>query len=328
MNQKVSRFNIIYFSLFVLLPLIIYSAMIFAGWYYWILELLIAGGIVFLLYNLFAYKIISKIQRYTNEKQLNDMGFIQNFAYNEKTSNLYIDLNTSRVAMFFFFNPKLQFVSPEVFSKFKIRDFKSGVGVFAGTKNVAFDFKIEDSRFRFYTFTSNARWKMTSNYVVDAISEAEEVISFFEESKQKKAELAKNTTIVKENLSHDKPILTEKSTTAEENESKNETELAKLSTVQDVEIKPSQVSIKSQKTETLPELKENSDSTQTNKAQTKLKMPTNSQETPEQTPVLDELPKLDKLPTQNATTQTTELPVLDKLPTHEEENTKEKALIS
>ncbi len=180
MKQKVSKFNIIYFSTIVLLPLLLSVALIFAGWYYWILELLITGGVIFLLYHCFGFGIIAKIQRRINEKKLNEMGFVQNYAYNEKTSNLYIDVNSGKIAMFFFFNPQIQFVEPESLSNFKVRDFKSGVGVFAGTKCVAFDFKIENHRFRFRTFTSNARWKMDSNYVVDAIEEAEEVIYFFE----------------------------------------------------------------------------------------------------------------------------------------------------
>ncbi len=96
------------------------------------------------------------------------------YTFNGRGSTVIVDVERSQVGLVFFWNPMAVFIIPaNRIDKVWVDDGRHGAGFMEGSSQVSFLFRVDGVTVRVYTFTSNKRWRMDSDYILTGISKAD-----------------------------------------------------------------------------------------------------------------------------------------------------------
>lgn len=131
-------------------------------------------------------KIIFNQKKKKFAKELDADGFVRNQTFSGKGTEVIVDAKNGKIALLFFWNPFASYVvSAKRVEKAWVDDGRSGSGILEGSSCVSFIFTIDGIKIKVYTFTSNQRWKMNSNYILTGVSKADMMVKVIEEAKSK-----------------------------------------------------------------------------------------------------------------------------------------------
>lgn len=106
--------------------------------------------------------------------ELETNGFTPNHTFNADGCTVSVDLNRGKIALLFRWNPTKAYIRPaSALSNVRVDDGRHGAGILAGSSRVSFLFTVDGASIRVNTFTSNRRWQMNSDYIVNGVSKAE-----------------------------------------------------------------------------------------------------------------------------------------------------------
>lgn len=188
-NVKVKKINVLYLLGYIFLPMII-CAICFEASYLFFPEgtmaviLLMGPSILSFVWWVFGGRFIYNHKRKELEKKLDENGFKRIQTFYGSGNMVVVDSENYKIAMLFFWNPFESYILPtNRISKAWTDDGKSGAGFMAGSSRVSFLFKIDEVTVRVNTFTSNQRWRMDSNYILEGISKADMMVEILEKAK-------------------------------------------------------------------------------------------------------------------------------------------------
>ena len=120
------------------------------------------------------------------DKAMDAQGFVRNQTFNGRGCTVCVDLDQGVLGLVFFWNPFRQYVIPASrVGKVWVDDGGHGNGVMRGSSQVSFLFQVDSAKVRVYTFTSNRRWRMDSDYILTGISKADKMVAVLEAAKSK-----------------------------------------------------------------------------------------------------------------------------------------------
>lgn len=121
-----------------------------------------------------------KVYDKTKEKKLAELdsqGFTRNHTFNADGCTVMVDLNKGQIAVLFRWNPGKVYVRPaNQITKVWVDDGRGGAGFLEGSSRVSFLFTVDGMTIRVNTFTSNKRWRMDSDYILNGISKADVMV--------------------------------------------------------------------------------------------------------------------------------------------------------
>lgn len=189
---KVKRVNILYMLGYIVGPIILLFLLAFLSVTMFkgndkigtILSI-IAFALVMGWYCWFAPRLYRKLVK-KFESELDAEGFVRNQTFTSKNMTVIVDTVNGRIAMIFYWNPFKKYVfSAKQIDKAWVDDGRGGSGFMEGSSYVRFCFTIGNKKFKVYTFTSNQRHRMDSNYILDGISKADLMVKVLEEAKNR-----------------------------------------------------------------------------------------------------------------------------------------------
>lgn len=131
-------------------------------------------------------KTLYNKQKKKLEKELDASGFIRNHTFNANTCQVIVDVNHGKIALLFFWNPFKSYVLPASrISRVWVDDGRGGKGFMEGSSQVSFLMMVDGVKIRVYTFTSNRRWRMDSNYILTGISKADMMVKALETARSR-----------------------------------------------------------------------------------------------------------------------------------------------
>lgn len=190
-NKKVKKVNIIYLLSYIFVPVLICGVCFAISANYFekgnmAVILIMCPTFITFMWWVFAGKMIYKKNQKKFEKKLEEKGFVRNHTFYGTGCTVVIDVENGDIAILFFWNPFEPFILPaNRITKTWVDDGKSGVGIFEGSGRVSFLFKIDNTKIRVNTFTSNTRWRMDSEYILTGISKADMMVEVLEEARKK-----------------------------------------------------------------------------------------------------------------------------------------------
>ncbi len=121
------------------------------------------------------------------EDEFEDNGYKRNQTFYGRGSTVIVDVKKGQLGLIFFWNPFETFIIPaKRITKTWVDDGCKGAGFMKGSSYVCFLFTIDDNvKVKVYTFTSNQRWRMDSDHILNGISKAEMMVEVLEEAKKK-----------------------------------------------------------------------------------------------------------------------------------------------
>ena len=120
------------------------------------------------------------------DKAMDAQGLVRNQTFNGRGCTVCVDLNQGVLGLVFFWNPFCQYILPASrVGKAWVDDGGHGKGVMRGSSQVSFLFQVDEVKVRVYTFTSNRRWRMDSDYILTGISKADKMVAVLEAAKSK-----------------------------------------------------------------------------------------------------------------------------------------------
>ena len=142
--------------------------------------------IVAVLFYIVAGRLFYKAGVKKMEKAMDSQGLTRNQTFNGRGCTVCVDLNKGMLGLAFFWNPFRQYIIPASrVDKARVDDGGHGKGVMRGSSQVSFLFQVDAVTVRVYTFTSNRRWRMDSDYILTGISKADKMVAVLEAAKSK-----------------------------------------------------------------------------------------------------------------------------------------------
>lgn len=191
-SQKVKKINLLYLLGYILVPI---AVIVLCGWLGYIFcpdggpmapVLFMGPTFVSAIWWIFGGSMIYKNKKKAMEKDLDAKGFVRNQTFNGKTCTLIVDEINGQIALIFFWNPFESFILPASrISKTWVDDGAHGKGFMEGSSQVSFLFIVDGVKIRIYTFTSNKRWRMDSDYILTGISKADMMVKVLEAARAK-----------------------------------------------------------------------------------------------------------------------------------------------
>lgn len=119
------------------------------------------------------------------ETAMDAQGLTRNQTFSGRGCTVVVDLNKGMLGLAFFWNPAQQYIIPASrITKAWVDDGCHGAGVMKGSSQVSFLFTVDGAvTVRVYTFTSNRRWRMDSDYILTGISKADKMVEVLEAAK-------------------------------------------------------------------------------------------------------------------------------------------------
>ena len=120
------------------------------------------------------------------EQAMDAQGLVRNQTFNGRGCTVCVDLNKGMLGLAFFWNPFKPYIIPASrVVKAWVDDGGHGSGIMRGSSQVSFLFQLDEVKVRVYTFTSNRRWRMDSDYILTGISKADKMVEVLESAKSK-----------------------------------------------------------------------------------------------------------------------------------------------
>lgn len=190
-NKKIKKVNLLYLISYIMIPIIICAICFYISYLFFpkgtgaVILLMVPPALSFIWW-FFGGEILYKQKRKAFEKELDEKGFARNQTFYTRGKTVIINTEEGKIGLLFFFNPFESFiVDAKRVEKAWVDDGKTGIGFMEGSSQVSFLFKIDNIKIRVYTFTSNQRFRMDSNYILTGISKADLMVKAIEEAKGK-----------------------------------------------------------------------------------------------------------------------------------------------
>lgn len=188
-GKSVKKINVVYLLCYIFFPLLICAVCYLLSAVYYPIGtmaavLIMTPTILSVLWWSFGGKCIYNLKKKGFEKKLSQDGFICNYTFYGRGCMVAIDADDGEIGLLFFWNPFHHHILPaNRISKIWVNDGRSGKGFMEGSSQVSFNFIIDNIKVRVYTFVSNKRWKMDSNYIVNGVAKANKAVSMLEEAR-------------------------------------------------------------------------------------------------------------------------------------------------
>lgn len=188
-NSKVKKINYLYLIGYIIVPIAVCAICFEASYLFFpdgvmAVILLMGPSILSFIWWVFGGKFIYNQKRKELEKKLDETGFKRMQTFYGTGNMVSVDSENGKIAILFFWNPFESYILPTSrISKAWTDDGKSGAGFMAGSSRVSFLFIIDDIKVRVNTFTSNQRWRMDSDYILEGISKADMMVEVLEKAK-------------------------------------------------------------------------------------------------------------------------------------------------
>lgn len=190
-NKKIKKVNLLYLLGYIFLPMVICAICFYISYLFFpkgtgaVILLMVPPALSFIWW-FFGGSIFYKQKRKAFERELDDKKFARNHTFYTKGKTVIINNEEGKIGLLFFWNPFESFiVDASRVEKAWVDDGKMGVGFMEGSSQVSFLFKIDNIKIRVYTFTSNQRFRMDSDYILTGISKADLMVKAIEEAKAK-----------------------------------------------------------------------------------------------------------------------------------------------
>lgn len=191
--EKVQKKNMGYLLGYILGPIAIVAVSFFIGY-----KLFPDGGagavvcfmvepILAVVWYLFAGKAFYKSGVKKLEAAMDAQGLFRNQTFNGRGCTVIVDLDKGMLGLAFYWNPFKQYIIPaNRITKIWVDDGCHGAGVMKGSSQVSFLFTVDGTvTVRVYTFSSNRRWRMDSDYILTGISKADKMAEVLETAKSR-----------------------------------------------------------------------------------------------------------------------------------------------
>ncbi len=188
-NEKIKKINWLYFGGYIILPiLVIVLGIALTAW-----NVFPAGGLGTILFAIFLFgpvvfwsiggSMIFKKQNKKMEQELDSRNFHRDHTFNGKGVGVVVDSKDKKVALKFFWNPFEKFIiDAKKVENAYVDTGACGSGFMEGSSRVSFLFTVDGIKIRVNTFTSNQRFRMDSNYILDGISKADMMVNILNEA--------------------------------------------------------------------------------------------------------------------------------------------------
>lgn len=188
-NKKIKKVNMLYLLGYIFIPIIV-CALCFLASYLWFPKggmaviLLMGPSFLSFFWWVFGGSFLFKSKRKKFEKELDESGFARNQTFYGRGSMISVDINSGKIALLFFWNPFENYVvDAKRVTKAWVDDGRHGKGFMEGSSQVSFLFTIDEIKVRIYTFTSNQRFRMDTNYILTGISKADMMVKVLESAR-------------------------------------------------------------------------------------------------------------------------------------------------
>lgn len=185
-NKKIKKINLLYLLGYIFVPMILIAICYVISYNFFregtiCVILLLVSPFISIIWWIFGGKIIFKKNQKRLEKMFKEQGFVQNNTFYGDGAEVIVDVNAGKIGLQFFWNPfESYIISAKRVTKAWVEDGKSGSGFMEGSSCVSFLFTIDNVKVRVYTFKSNQRFKMNSNYILTGISKADKMVNVLE----------------------------------------------------------------------------------------------------------------------------------------------------
>lgn len=188
--NQVKKINVVYLLGYIFIPIVITALCYLLSFLFFpkgtmAAILFMCPTFLSVLWWIFGGKLIFKQQQKQFERELDAIGFVRNQTFHSRGCDVIVDVKEGKIAMLFFWNPFQRFVIPaNRITAVWVDDGKSGKGIMEGSSSVSFLFTVDSTKIRVYTFTSNKRWRMDSDYILKGISKADMMVKILETARQ------------------------------------------------------------------------------------------------------------------------------------------------
>lgn len=191
--EKVQKKNIGYVLGYVLGPIALLAVCYFIGYTFFrdggtgAVVCFMGPPILMLVWYIFAGRAFYRSGVKKLEKAMDEQGLTRNQTFNGRGCTVIVDLNKGMLGLAFFWNPFQQYILPaDRITKTWVDDGCHGAGIMKGSSQVSFLFTVDGTvTVRVYTFTSNRRWRMDSDYILTGISKADKMAEVLESAKSR-----------------------------------------------------------------------------------------------------------------------------------------------
>lgn len=189
-NERLKKSNLGYILMYFVIPIIViaicYGTMAVTGVIGNMAVALAFGPIIFaILWWVLLGKPLYNAQTRKMERELDSAGFRRNQTFTADGCVVIVDQTSGKLAILFRWNPFHYYVFPaDRITKTWVDDGKTGAGIFAGSGRVSFLFVVDGIKVRVNTFTSNRRWTMDHEYILEGISKADLMVEILNEARE------------------------------------------------------------------------------------------------------------------------------------------------
>ena len=191
MEEKIKKTNIIYLLGYIFIPMLICAIGFLMSYLYFpkgngAVICLMGIPALSIIWWIFGGSIIFKNKTKKFETELDSQGFRREQTFYGRGQTVIIDVENGKIGLIFFLNPFKTYIFPASrIEKAWVDDGKGGMGIMEGSSCVSFLFIVDGIKIRVYTFTSNQRFRMDSNYILTGISKADMMVKIIEEARTK-----------------------------------------------------------------------------------------------------------------------------------------------
>lgn len=188
-NKKIKKMNMLYLLGYIFVPVIIcaicftLSILFFPKGNMAVILIMVPSFLSFIWW-VFGGSFLYKRYKKKLERELDESGFARNQTFYGRGSMISVDIQNGKIALLFFWNPFESYVvDAKRVNKAWVDDGRHGKGFMEGSSQVSFLFTIDDIKVRIYTFTSNQRFRMDTDYILTGISKADMMVKVLESAR-------------------------------------------------------------------------------------------------------------------------------------------------
>ncbi len=190
-SEKIKKINVPYLLGYIFIPILICALCFLLSYLFFpkgnmAVILLMLPPFLAVIWWIFGGKMIFKKNQKELEKELDESGFNRNHTFYGRGCMVVVDAVNGKLALLFFWNPTKKYVLPAGRLKQAwVDDGETGRGFMTGSSQVSFLMNVDGVTIRVYTFTSNRRWAMNSDYILKGIAKADMMAKILMEAKNR-----------------------------------------------------------------------------------------------------------------------------------------------
>lgn len=190
-TDQVKKTSYVYLLCYILIPLAAAAAGVYIGWRYFraggagavICFVVVPGAAI--LWWIFGGSALYKLGKRRMLKRLDGMGVDRRQIFYSDSCVVSVDMEQGKIGLLFFWNPlQVQVLPASRVTRAWADEGAGGAGFMRGTSRVSFLFELDGVRIRVNTFTSNQRWKLNDEKVLEGISKADLWVQVLEQARE------------------------------------------------------------------------------------------------------------------------------------------------